>query len=405
MASLARRHNATLATSGAEAAKNAPHPCFSNTSHFNPRSPCEERRASTGCRYMSLLFQPTLPVRGATSPGRPGGRPAPISTHAPRAGSDHGALPPLGLGVISTHAPRAGSDCAPTGSRVADAGFQSTLPVRGATRCPAHGIAGAPISIHAPRAGSDRRSAPGNPDLANFNPRSPCGERHNATDVRLRDAQISTHAPRAGSDALEVVAGAGAVQFQSTLPVRGATRKGTGQVVYCEFQSTLPVRGATVEPGPGRTCRMISIHAPRAGSDHARRRVLRRRLDFNPRSPCGERPWLFSRLSGRLDFNPRSPCGERLLLAAARGERRVISTHAPRAGSDICPARGTSDRTHFNPRSPCGERRRPPSGSSTRPTFQPTLPVRGATSPSFIFRPFPRSISTHAPRAGIDAAA
>lgn len=67
LASLARRHNATLTTSGAEAAKNAPHPCFSNTSHFNPRSPCEERRASTGCRYMSLLFQPTLPVRGATA--------------------------------------------------------------------------------------------------------------------------------------------------------------------------------------------------------------------------------------------------------------------------------------------------------------------------------------------------
>ena len=336
MASLARRHNATLTTSGAEAAKNAPHPCFSNTSHFNPRSPCEERRASTGCRYMSLLFQPTLPVRGATSPGRPGGRPAPISTHAPRAGSDHGALPPLGLGVISTHAPRAGSDCAPTGSRVADAGFQSTLPVRGATRCPAHGIAGAPISIHAPRAGSDRRSAPGNPDLANFNPRSPCGERHNATDVRLRDAQISTHAPRAGSDALEVVAGAGAVQFQSTLPVRGATparcrtrrapryfnpRSPCGERHLSRsrdfgpnsFQPTLPVRGATEASEREFDEAHISTHAPRAGSDVPELHFSSfPSFDFNPRSPCGERrSCLTSTGATTNDFNPRSPCGER----------------------------------------------------------------------------------------------
>lgn len=50
LASLARRHNATLATSGAEAAKNAPHPCFSNTSHFNPRSPCGERP-----QYIALI--------------------------------------------------------------------------------------------------------------------------------------------------------------------------------------------------------------------------------------------------------------------------------------------------------------------------------------------------------------
>lgn len=50
LASLARRHNATLTTSGAEAAKNAPHPCFSNTSHFNPRSPCGERP-----QYIALI--------------------------------------------------------------------------------------------------------------------------------------------------------------------------------------------------------------------------------------------------------------------------------------------------------------------------------------------------------------
>lgn len=66
LASLARRHNATLTTSGAEAAKNAPHPCFSNTSHFNPRSPCEERPRPPQSSSAASGFQSTLPVRGAT---------------------------------------------------------------------------------------------------------------------------------------------------------------------------------------------------------------------------------------------------------------------------------------------------------------------------------------------------
>ena len=156
LASLARRHNATLATSGAEAAKNAPHPCFSNTSHFNPRSPCGERLPQGDPVGVLLQFQPTLPVRGATltvrsrsqrqsyfNPRSPCGERrrwrAPrrcsdrISTHAPRAGSDHGEDDARLLRPISTHAPRAGSDC-----------------VRGGGR------ALRPISTHAPRAGSDR---------------------------------------------------------------------------------------------------------------------------------------------------------------------------------------------------------------------------------------------------------
>ena len=56
--------------------------------------------------------------------------------------------------------------------------------------------------------------------------------------------------------------------FQSTLPVRGATR-----IVYCViigrmiFQSTLPVRGATICLGIDIFFILISIHAPREGSD------------------------------------------------------------------------------------------------------------------------------------------
>ena len=51
------------------------------------------------------------------------------------------------------------------------------------------------------------------------------------------------------------------------------------------FQSTLPVRGATVSIDAQDTMPMISIHAPREGSDRICGGSSARRPDFNPRSP------------------------------------------------------------------------------------------------------------------------
>ena len=55
--------------------------------------------------------------------------------------------------------------------------------------------------------------------------------------------------------------------FQSTLPVRGATFANHGADELDKFQSTLPVRGATKTCGKPCGKPVISIHAPRAGSD------------------------------------------------------------------------------------------------------------------------------------------
>ena len=122
-----------------------------------------------------------------------------------------------------------------------------------------------------------------------FNPRSPHGERPlfrrwyssslpfqstlpargatRAVDPIGRSLTISIHAPRTGSDA----PGSGhhqGGQFQSTLPARGATPQRKALLACAApFQSTLPARGATTR----NTCRLnadiISIHAPRTGSD------------------------------------------------------------------------------------------------------------------------------------------
>ena len=88
-----------------------------------------------------------------------------------------------------------------------------------------------------------------------------------------RSMLISTHAPRAGSDST--------VTRSTYTP--------------CRFQPTLPVRGATKEWGYIASYNGISTHAPRAGSDNAEVVQTNFYGDFNPRSPCGERPFIFSR--------------------------------------------------------------------------------------------------------------
>ena len=171
-------------------------------------------------------------------------------------------------------------------------------------------------------------------------------------------------------------------------------------------------------------------------------------LHFNPRPPCGGRPFLFfstvlvqilfqstppvrgatgspstinlillisihapraggDAIRGRpggysFYFNPRPPCGGR--LRAVHGPVRLygISIHAPRAGGDGMEQMGTGERPNFNPRPPCGGRH----SSFDIPfkfwKFQSTPPVRGATLYA-VWITMKLGISIHAPRAGGDA--
>ena len=124
---------------------------------------------------------------------------------------------------------------------------------------------------------------------------------------------------------------------------------------------------------------VISIHAPRTGSDQ-----------------------LAGAASGHpLHFNPRSPHGERRALDPLEELFNVISIHAPRTGSDrdatagrivvgisIHAPRTGSDAIKAFPWEDTG-------------TFQSTLPARGATrcASEKGCRPI---ISIHAPRTGSD---
>ena len=190
-------------------------------------------------------FQSTLPLRGATNVR---------TVHAvsnryfnPHSPCGERHMPPFHIGVAEL--------------------FQSTLPLRGAT--------------------SPTRW---NPRQSNFNPHSPCGERLHRP-YRGRRQPISIHTPLAGSDSEWSRMYTLPLLFQSTLPLRGATKVSKPNAIKSLFQSTLPLRGAT---GAGkRVSEMcdISIHTPLAGSD-------------------------------------RAPCGDRVLATA-------ISIHTPLAGSDL----------------------------------------------------------------------
>ena len=152
----------------------------------------------------------------------------------------------------------------------------------------------------------------------------------------------------------------------------------------------------------------ISIHALREESDGGYKKTPgKNSLDFNPRSPRGERPLMMliiiilspfqSTLSARRatlfpswyygnisNFNPRSPRGERqqvqfeiyfflhISIHALREESdhilillhiyisAKISIHALREESDLCQVpRLHNSKFDFNPRSPRGERPEP----------------------------------------------
>ena len=170
-----------------------------------------------------------------------------------------------------------------------------------------------------------------------FNPRSPHGERHPQT--------LMDFTP---------------VPFQSTLPARGATN---GISRY-----SMPL--------------LISIHAPRTGSDGTDAASVAQDCHFNPRSPHGERRALFVQKGGVGHFNPRSPHGERLGGPPAQ-------PHQDGQFQSTLPARGATDREQERAKTLIFQSTLPARGATVVKVrvrliepFQSTLPARGATIPA-----------------------
>mgnify|MGYP004535488647 CR=1 FL=1 len=285
-------------------------------------------------RRQRFLFQSTRPMRGATQ-----------FRHFERYAQDYfnprapcGARLCLASGIrsmwrISIHAPHAGRDPKHPQSTRGAYLFQSTRPMRGATRClashpwpsrfqstrpmrgathelkeleteitfqstrPMRGATEAinglvligKISIHAPHAGRDPMSNVPRLPSGNFNPRAPCGARPVSSCITDGDAL-----------------------FQSTRPMRGATLPHREERFSYPFQSTRPMRGATCIDSFWHFHIIFQSTRPMRGATRFPRDCPPRRKDFNPRAPCG------ARLSDIKD-----------LFAST-----IISIHAPHAGRD-----------------------------------------------------------------------
>ena len=117
--------------------------------------------------------------------------------------------------------------------------------------------------------------------------------------------------PVRGATRLPVGAGK-AAKFQSTLPVRGATIALSRVEYPVVFQSTLPVRGATQGAAAPNVLVRISIHAPREGSDGSVCVIVDSILSISIHAPR----------EGSDDE------------VEARVSQIKISIHAPREGSD-----------------------------------------------------------------------
>ena len=175
--------------------------------------------------------------------------------------------------------------------------------------------------------------------------------------------------------------------------------------------------------------------------------LLRRRNYFNPRAPCGARPFkqttkmawdkfqstrpvrgatqLHRALADYVDISIHAPRAGRDRRSASssmtassisihapragrdrdNGRRRkdgaAISIHAPRAGRDAALIGWGVYIRNFNPRAPCGARLSPIFMFSFPPDFNPRAPC-GARPAGTGYRQRYLLISIHAPRAGRD---
>ena len=278
-----------------------------------------------------------------------GGHPSPPSV---------GRMSSSALNILTIHAPRMGSDLPACSVYTPD-----------------------PVSIHAPRMGSDND-----------------GGRSRGT------IEVSIHAPRMGSDGAQTTRTGSLPLFQSTLPAWGATRALPDRCRDpLEFQSTLPAWGATAVAGVSNRGWLVSIHAPRMGSDLVRADAIELCTRFNPRSPHGERPphpggscvgamfqstlpaWGATSYSvpvvARGLFQSTLPAWGATISRIGRQPPNHVSIHAPRMGSDRTAGASGLPAPGFNPRSPHGERRYNAVPCFDGVRFQSTLPAWGATYP------------------------
>ena len=326
------------------------------SAYFYPRPPRGGRLVNAYRYYTDSVFLSTPPARGATFSSITRHLHCFISIHAPREGGDpcfplrrqtgrnFYPRPPRGgrhvvvghlvlVLVISIHAPREGGD---VHVRLGNFFFSNFYPrpPRGGRRPQGPPLRGLTDFYPRPPRGG-RPDRPG-PRLCGgyFYPRPPRGGRpttwqpqqivapflstppaRGATRwqiYRPYSGMISIHAPREGGDGISGYDYTASGDFYPRPPRGGRLDHLVFYHLGKRFLSTPPARGATALWRQHCQLPGISIHAPREGGDHGRRRRAQKAQHFYPRPPRGGR---------------RPVRRYNIQLCA-------ISIHAPREGGD-----------------------------------------------------------------------
>ena len=166
--------------------------------------------------------------------------------------------------AISIHAPLAGCDSPFWIAKKLQSKFQSTHPLRGATRRLKNEVGKSHISLHAPLAGCD-----------------------NASRNLRKPIEISIHAPLAGCDAAGWGQADTASKFQSTHPLRGATQAAALiPLRRPKISIHAPLAGCDNVNGNDLRIIRISIHAPLAGCDSKNAQKIRAFLRKRYKHKC-----------------------------------------------------------------------------------------------------------------------
>ena len=199
------------------------------TYYFYPRSPRGERRVTKSTSRALVVFLSTLPARGATTIVLERRALWTFLSTLPARGATLKPSPPFCRRChFYPRSPRGERRCKQPVLPGLPCGFLSTLPARGATQ--GRG------SFHLA--------------VVHFYPRSPRGERPAGPCCWTSRGRY----------------------FYPRSP-RGERPEECAELAHaCLFLSTLPARGATVSNHTVKRVVLISIHAPREGSDH---RLLR----------------------------------------------------------------------------------------------------------------------------------
>ena len=178
-----------------------------------------------GSGVLSIIFQSTHPLRGATGRGDEKKQYVLISIHAPLAGCDALYTTLFINSKISIHAPLAGCDPSRHFFSKGPLHFNPRTPCGVRQRLDELHVEFESISIHAPLAGCDHRH-PGQDDGAadHFNPRTPCGVRRRVSVSCSIRPDFNPRTP-CGVRPWPAPIKRSCILFQSTHPLRGATAK------------------------------------------------------------------------------------------------------------------------------------------------------------------------------------